>query len=93
MPPQNSFVETPDKIYGCEFFEKKDVPRIYYIENAEIKYHWRFIFQKLLIKGTAVNLFGTKKSCVFISLKMLNKVPLRIYFVETPEKRYGCEFI
>ena len=140
---------------------------IYICENPEIKYNWGFISLKLLIKGTAVNLLQTKKSCWFISLKILKKkyhlgflllkllvkstgvnsfkveqsyglislkmrkwstivylfclnygykvrlwiylkqkravdsyhrrcwtkVPLGISFVETPDKKYGCEFI
>ena len=58
-------------MYGCELISNKEVLRIYFIENAEIKYHWRLSLLKLLIKGTAVSLFKTKKTCAFISLKML----------------------
>ena len=65
------FVETCGKRYGCEFIEIKEDLWISFIEKAELKCHVGFILLKLLIKGTAVNLFKRKKSCVFISLKML----------------------
>ena len=29
-------------MYGCEFILNKEVLWIYFIENAEIKYHWGF---------------------------------------------------
>ena len=32
-------VESPDKIYGCEFIEKKEVRWIYLIETAEKSYN------------------------------------------------------
>ena len=47
--------------------------RIYFIEYAEIQYSWDFFLLKLEIKGTAVNLFKTRKSCGFIWLKILRK--------------------
>ena len=70
------FVETRDKRYVCEFIYNKEVLWIDLFENPEIKYHWGFILLKLLSKGTAMNLFKTKKCCEFISLKFWNKVPV-----------------
>ena len=67
----NFFVATHDKIYGCEFILVNEELWIYFIENAETKYYWGFTLLKLLINCTAVNLFKTKKSYGFISLKML----------------------
>ena len=52
-------------------FKKKKELWSYFIENAEIKFNFRFILLKLVAKSTAVNLFKTEKSYAFISLKML----------------------
>ena len=38
------FVENPDKIYGCEFTSNKEELWSYFIEDAEIKQHWGFIW-------------------------------------------------
>ena len=67
-------------------FKKKEELWICFIENPEIKNHWGFLLFKLLIKGTAVNLFETKKSCRFLSLKMVKQSTLDIYFGKTTDK-------
>ena len=85
------FVESPGKKYGCEFIENKEQVWIYFIENAEIKYHWGFIFLKLLVKDTAVNLFKKKKAVDLFHWKSRNKVQLGIYFAATADKKYVCE--
>ena len=87
------FCWTPDKNDGCEFIENKEELWIYFIINDEIKYHYGFIWLKLLIKDTSVNLLKTKKSCVLISLKMLKESTTWDFFCWTPDKRYGGEFI
>ena len=71
VPLGIDFVETPGKKYATQFIWNKDKLWIYFIKNAEIKYHWGLILLKLVLKGRAVNLDETKKSCGFISLKIL----------------------
>ena len=87
------FAKTAYKIYNCAFIYNKEELWIYFIENAEIMYQWGFILLKLLIKSTALNLLKTKKVWRFVSLKMQDKVPLAIYFVETLHKMYTFDFI
>ena len=87
------FVQTADKSYASEFIWNKEELCIYFIGNAEIKYHRGILLLKLLIKFTAVNFWKERCASDLLHWKCWNKVPLGIYFLETFDKRYGCEFI
>ena len=90
VPVGNYFVGIPHKRYTCQLILNEENLWIYFIENGEKKYHLWFILLKILILW---HYLKQRRAVDLFNWKCWNKVPLGIYFVETPDRIYGGEFI
>ena len=80
-------------MYGNEYIWNKEDLWIDFIENANIKSHWGFIFWNSCQKVRLWNYLKQRSAVDLFDWKCWYKVPLGIYFVETRDMKYGCEFI